>query len=588
MSAESRFYNSGRSVLVLCFFFFFVVLPGTSQTIPLQRLSNWSAVGIRVTPPVPQNYIDFSLSGGVGDGVTPNNSALQSVLSSLAQPAVIFFPPGNYLFTQPIDMPDGVIFRGAGSDQTTLTFNLNGAGSNLITIQGNTTGVTSGVNSPINKFDTLVTVANSTAFSAGDYVYLNDVDTAVVFSAWAYGSSGQVNQITSVSGNTLILRDECRRSYSLANSPLIRKIAPASFCGIECLKINRLDATTTQTSAVAIRYARDCWVRGVESNNCNFAHVEISWSTDIDISGNYFHHAFAYGGGGQAYGVVLQYATGQCLVTNNCFNNLRHSILFQAGANGNVVSYNYSVNPYWTSFPNNSAGDVVLHGNYPYCNLIEGNIAQNIVIDASHGINGSHNLFFRNRAELYGIIMSANPASDSMLFVGNEVTNTSVLMGNYSLNGVGHFGHGNMVRGNLTPANTGMLPEESYYLNVPYTWMGGWPGIGVAYPYNTGTIPAKTRFSNQLYTDCSAVITQAHSASPSSVAIFPTIVEAQLTITGPGPSYRASLFNASGKMVMESISASGEQINLSHLSAGLYFVIIVDGAEKKTFRIVKL
>jgi hypothetical protein len=70
--------------------------------------------------------------------------------------------------------------------------------------------------------------------------------------------------------------------------------------------------------------------------------------------------------------------------------------------------------------------------------------------------------------------------------------------------------------------------------------------------------------------------------------MFPTIVDAQITITGPGPSYRACFFSTSGKMVMESISASGEQINLSHLSAGLYFVLIVDGAEKKTFRIVKL
>jgi len=41
-------------------------------------------------------------------------------------------------------------------------------------------------------------------------------------------------------------------------------------------------------------------------------------------------------------------------------------------------------------------------------------------------------------------------------------------------------------------------------------------------------------------------------------------------------------------MVMESISDSGEQINLSHLSAGVYFVIIVEGADKKAFRIVKL
>ena len=40
---------------------------------------------------------------------------------------VIYFPPGNYLFTSGIYLRSGLILRGAGSGNTTLTFNL-GAG----------------------------------------------------------------------------------------------------------------------------------------------------------------------------------------------------------------------------------------------------------------------------------------------------------------------------------------------------------------------------------------------------------------------------------------------------------------------------
>lgn len=163
--------------------------------------------------------------------------------------------------------------------------------------------------------------------------------------------------------------------------------------GLECLKINRLDASVGQTTNIAFDFAVDCWVTGVESNNCNFGHLVFTKSTNCYVYGNYFHDAFAYGGGGQAYGVVLQYTSGECLIENNIFKHLRHSMLVQAGANGNVCAFNYSLDPNWTSFPSNSAGDIVMHGNYVFMNLIEENICQNIVVDASHGINGPYNTF---------------------------------------------------------------------------------------------------------------------------------------------------------------------------------------------------
>ena len=98
----------------------------------------------------------------------------------------------------------------------------------------------------------------------------------------------------------------------------------------------------------------------------NFAHVEVSNSIGINVENSYFKDAFAYGSGGAGYGVALQYSSGDCYVHANVFEHLRHSILLQAGANGNVIGYNYSISPYWTgtSLPTNAAGDLVLHGNY--------------------------------------------------------------------------------------------------------------------------------------------------------------------------------------------------------------------------------
>ncbi|MCB0642162.1 MAG: T9SS type A sorting domain-containing protein, partial [Phaeodactylibacter sp.] len=157
---------------------------------------------------------------------------------------------------------------------------------------------------------------------------------------------------------------------------------------------------------------------------------------------------------------------GECLIENNVFKRLRHSMILQAGANGNVFSYNYSTDPYWTEvgLPPNSAGDIVLHGNFPYSNLFEGNIAQNIVLDDSHGEQGPYNTFFRNRAEGFGILMSAVVPTDKQNFIGNEVTGG---LGLFYLSGDNHFSYGNNVLGQILPNPITILDDTTYYSSAP-------------------------------------------------------------------------------------------------------------------------
>jgi hypothetical protein len=138
-----------------------------------------------------------------------------------------------------------------------------------------------------------------------------------------------------------------------------------------------------------MEYATNCYINGVEMDSCNYAHVTFSASSHCAVRNSYFHDAYSYGGGGKGYGIMVQNTSGDCLIENNIFRHLRHSMILQAGSNGNVFGYNYSIDPYWTevSLPSNAAGDIVLHGNYVYANLFEGNLGQQIVIDDSHGIN---------------------------------------------------------------------------------------------------------------------------------------------------------------------------------------------------------
>ena len=105
----------------------------------------------------------------------------------------------------------------------------------------------------------------------------------------------------SVNGNTLAFENNIRRHYPAASTTIIKQIHPVRGVGIECLYMERKDATAQQTNNIDFTYAANCWVTGIESNMTNFCHVAVNYSTHILIRGNYFHHAHAYGEGGQGY-----------------------------------------------------------------------------------------------------------------------------------------------------------------------------------------------------------------------------------------------------------------------------------------------
>jgi hypothetical protein len=573
---------------ILLFCLFLIISLSQAQVLPSSRSVNWGLAGYRGTIPNYSTLADITAFGGLGDGTTVNDTAFANALNSLnGNSGVIYFPAGTYLFNAPVSLPSGIIIRGAAADSTTLKFDLGGNILDAINISGTASSITALLTSNANKDSTSISVDDASGFVAGDYILLSFNDSSLMFSSWAYGTGGQVIKINAVTGNTITLESPLRRDYDVSKNPKIKKLNMVTGTGVECMKIERMDATTSQTSTIAYTYAAQCWVSGIEMYNCNFAHIEINTSTNISITGSYFHDAHAYGGGGKGYGVLCQSTTGECLTENNVFNHLRHSMLLQSGANGNVFGYNYSINAYWTEFPNNAAGDMVLHGNYPYANLFEGNIGQNIVIDNSHGINGPYNTFLRNRGELFGIFMNTNPASDNQNFIGNEVTNNGFSLGLYMLNGTGHFQHGNNVKGTIYASGTTTLTDTSYYLSgqPDFLQTSSWPSIGIPNTINSGTIPAKTRYQALNYTTCSTVLPTSVSGKihdNTTLRLFPNPTNGLLYINSKVPADIAIYTNV-GALVAEYFGIeSSAPIDVSGLSKGMYIVRIKTGDKTAT------
>lgn len=485
----------GYCTVILLFFF---ISPVCSQMLPAERGTNWSIAGFPGNIPVypaTRNIMDY---GGNGNAVAANDAALQNAISSLNnENGTIYFPAGTFAFTAPVLLRSGLVLKGEGALNTILQFNLSGNFS-LINIAGNLSPVATSITQTVLKGGYSFTVADAALFNTGDYIKLYQNDAALINDDWALQSVGQVVHIDSIKGNTVYFSDAARRSYLLSNAPQVKKLEMVVGVGIECLKIKRLDATAAQTSNIRFTNAANCWVKGVESDSCNFAHVKIETSTHIEVTNNYFHGAFAYGAAGQGYGISCEYTSGECLIENNIFKHLRHSMLVQSGANANVFAHNYSLEPFKTdTVPYDFSGDIVLHGNYPYLNLFEGNIVQNIIADASHGINGPFNTFFRNRAESYGLFVLPG-AGDSSNVMGNEITGTTPHPGNYFVFGNGNFSYGNNRNGTILPAGTGALGQRSLFdTSTPFFWnvTSTWPSIGLPAGINSGTIPAYYRFN---------------------------------------------------------------------------------------------
>ena len=298
------------------------------------------------------------------------------------------------------------------------------------------------------------------------------------------------------------------------------------------------------------------------------------------MSGSYFHDAHNYGGGGKGYGVVCQFATGECLIRDNNFNHLRHSMLLQSGANGNVYSYNYSQDPFWTdvALPANSAGDIVLHGNYVYANLFEGNTCQNIVIDDSHGQNWPYNTFFRNRAELYGIFMNTSPATDRQNFIGNEIPNEGFLFGLYAFAGTDHFFYGNNHRGEVKPAGTDDLAEPSLYLSVTpfyYDIYSNWPPIGYPAAINTFNNEAYANFYSGWTVQCENTYADLSIAEKleEGVVIYPNPSFGPLTISSKSGAMLGTIevYSIEGKLIYTTYCYSST-LSIDHLSTGMYIL----------------
>ncbi len=474
----------------LLLLFLVLALLGASQ-IPDSIRFDWQNSGCEASKPTLLN-VNVNALGFNNTGTVDNTTLLQNRINKHQSDTqlLIFFPAGTYLFKKTINLKSNITLAGEGATKTRFIFDNLGIG-NLFEISASQSNSFSSIPGEL-KIHAKSIVSDSLLTPNAYYELLVD-GNGLATSDWALNSVAQIFKVDSIKTKTSFISSELKLNFGGLKNPRIRKIIPIHDVHFRFFKIERLDKTTGQTNNFNFSYSVNCSMLGVESFKSNMSHLTFSKSYRNSVSDCYFHHAFDYGGGGKAYGVELSYSASNCLVENNIFDNLRHSVLIQSGANGNVISGNYSINPFWTEaiLPANSAGELVLHGNYTFANLFEGNQVGNIVVDNSHGINGPGNVFYRNRAELWGIFMNTG-AGNSTHFIGNE--NTGSL---HMFTGIGNCNLYNYTpTGDTSGFKNAILPKSFYTSSSPNWWptQKSYPFIGLLHYKPYSHIQAKYRY----------------------------------------------------------------------------------------------
>jgi len=457
---------------------------------------DWSQSGIPGgIPNVPEtiNVLDF---GAIGDGRTDNLEAFKAALSAANPGEAVLIPAGTYRINGSLQIPEGRVLRGECPSNTRLEFEVNAATPCLDIIIYEYNDFQPVLNGFV-KGSRFITVNDPTVFSVGDYAEMqqeNDPDLMYTRQfwdqSWAANSVGQLFEITDISGNQLELDRPVFYGLNPDMNPEIRPIGLIEEVGIEDLYVERLDAT--DGPVISMKNAARCWVKNIESNMTYRAHVYIYRSLDCEVRGSYFHHSHDYGGGGHGYGVDLSYHTTSALIENNTFEYLRHSMMIQLGATGNVLGYNYSTEPFWSESETNIPADISMHGHFPTMNLFEGNIVEEATFSDWWGPVGPGNTMFRNRVTTSDIYVGDH--SHHQNIIANELTGEGANVITHS-SVQNTWTHSNNTNGTINPTTTAALPASLYRNDIP-DFLAGYPfpAFGPDVTLGANSIPAKDRF----------------------------------------------------------------------------------------------
>lgn len=439
-------------------------VPGLSDLVSPHTLEAWSRAGVDGGIPIVEdgaNVLDF---GAIADDDRDDTHAFQQAIDSVSgkESYAVYVPAGTFHLQSSLLIKNSAVLRGAGPENTTLVSTASG---DAIRVGSSTKNrwieleTSSAAGSVSLELDRRIDREHATFIEIQ-----RRNDATLMYSQpdwdvqWAQDAVGQVLPVESVSGRKLALAQPLAIGFPGKGQTRIRFLDLVTHVGIENLEIDRELAESDSGFSVHWKYAANVWLNNVHSNRAAPNHIGIAGVHACEVRNSYFHGASSRGTGGKGYGVKLGRHTTSCLVENNIFQDLRHSMLLHLGANNNVLAYNFSDNS--RDHRGQVLPDIALHGHYPFNNLFEGNIVNEIAFGDFWGPAGPGNVSFRNCVTAEGIWLK--DLSHSQAIIGNELLDRP---GNVIYERDKYAREGIVVSANRVPAD----PEGKHIENIDST-----------------------------------------------------------------------------------------------------------------------
>ncbi|MFK7995041.1 MAG: hypothetical protein AB8B87_12935 [Granulosicoccus sp.] len=351
----------------------------------LEQLIAWDTIDFRgrenVHNNTPPREVVLRASG---QDSLDDSASFAAALDSISEGGIVDVPAGTYFVSNTISLRRSrQILRGAGSDKTRIVFTQPLAFG--IAITGGYPQTPTSVISGLYKNSSLLIGRNDTA-QAGEYALLTDGTTGHSQVVHIEGRSGTRDRVR------LQLSEPLNSDFS--GDAIIQVFDANEYSGIESLSLDVASSNVHIGDMIHLRSAVGSRIDSVASKRARGAHLFTRQTYHCLVSNNSFLDATGHGDGKQGYGVDLANSTTGCLIEANEFAFLRHSIILNSAANGNVIAYNYSHSPRHTNFAEGGPGDISFH-HFAYGNLVEGNIVERIHIGDA-GAVGSGNMIFQN------------------------------------------------------------------------------------------------------------------------------------------------------------------------------------------------
>ncbi len=428
-----------------------VLIAQHQEIIPMDRRVEWEKAGLEKDSIKIENVLDAQQFGVVANDSVDDTKALRNIIDKASQMqgiTIIKLPSGQIDIRASIKIPSKVVLDGKGpqwknkSKATLIYYKGSIEKPNHVFFLSGKEEDQLGVIKSYQAENKSIKLTNDLQVENVKYVLVQP-HVGENISNIKGNYVGRLVKVSSIDANTINLSGSLDLTWELHGRTRlgVYRINPVVFAGLQDVTIkqsggfkckeytckditqmgNKRDMTGCKGHFVTIKYAYNSWVRNVEGIKPVQNHVNISSSTHIEIKNSYFREAVKYEGA-YGYGVTVSDFTSMSLIENNIMSTLRHAILIQHGANQNVYGYNYTRQN--SHQCDEKAGDISIHGHYPYANLLEGNIVDRIKADdhfynkyGKYARNGPFNTLLRNYDPSNYMVLKQ---IDSTNVLGNE------------------------------------------------------------------------------------------------------------------------------------------------------------------------